>query len=102
MVVMGVRKGLAIGVVALAVALAVVLGTVAYTDGSGGRVYSLAQVEVGLRKHPTTWLGRVVRVRAVIADLAAPCTLIVGGCGRSPASYFALEAPPAASTQSPS
>jgi hypothetical protein len=100
---MSVRRGIAIGGVIAGLALVAVLGTATLIDrAGGGRVYSLAQVEDGLLKNPKAWLGRTVRVRAVISVLAAPCSLIVGGCGRAPASYYALEAPPAASTQDPS
>ncbi len=97
------KKG--IGIVALVAGLVVVgfPGTQVIGDrlGLDRPVYSLAQVEHGLRHQPAAWVGKAVRVRARISLLASPCTLILGGCGLSPTSYYALEDVAAGSNRFP-
>jgi hypothetical protein len=69
--------------------------------GLASPVYSLAQVEDGLRQRPGAWVGRAIRVRARLSSLAAPCALMYGGCGVAPARYYALDAGVPGSTRFP-
>ncbi len=58
----GVRKPLALLVVALALAAGVAVALTAQMSGTQ-RAYSVAQVNAGLTYNPSAWLGRVVTVR---------------------------------------
>jgi hypothetical protein len=100
---MSARKAIGIAAAIAGLALAGVRGTQVLGGrlGLGVPVYSLAQVEAGLRQRPGAWVGKAVRVRARLSVLAAPCALMYGGCGLAPASYYALDAGEAGGTHSP-
>lgn len=55
----------------LAVGGLIVLG-VTWHAGAG-QIYSVAQIEAGLRQHPARWLGRTVQVRAVFVPGVTSC-----------------------------
>jgi hypothetical protein len=100
---MSAKTKLGVGAVIAGLVLIGVLGTPVLRDWLrlDSPVYSLAQVEDGLRHHPGAWMGKVTRVRARLTMLAAPCALIDGGCGLAPASYYALDGGAAGSSRFP-
>jgi hypothetical protein len=100
---MSVKTTIRIGAIAAGVVLVGVLGFRLHGEipGLDSPVYPLAQVEAGLRQHPAVWVGKAVRVRARLSVLAAPCAMMLGGCGLAPARYYALDAGVAGSIRAP-
>jgi hypothetical protein len=100
---MSARTKIGIGAVIAGLVLAGVPGIRILSDwlGLDSPVYPVAQVEEGLRHHPSAWAGRTIRVRARLSLLAAPCALMYGGCGLMPARYYALDTGAAGSARSP-
>jgi hypothetical protein len=100
---MSAKTKLGVGAVIAGLVLVGVLGILVLRDRLGleSPVYSLAQVENGLRHHPGAWVGKAIRVRARLTVLATPCALIDGGCGLAPASYYALDGGASGSSRFP-
>lgn len=100
---MSAKTKLRIGAVIVGLVLVGVPGLQILSDrlGLASPVYSLVQVEDGLKRHPGAWVGKAIRVRARFSLLAAPCALIYGGCGLAPARYYALDAGVAGGTRLP-
>jgi hypothetical protein len=61
----------------LALTAILVLGVAVLALGSLDRVngptYTLAQVEAGLRRHPSAWVGRTIRLEAVVTSQPLGC-----------------------------
>jgi hypothetical protein len=100
---MSAKTKLGVGAVIAGLVLGSVSGIQVLRDRLGleSPVYSLAQVEAGLRQHPGAWVGKAIRVRARLTVLATPCALIDGGCGLAPASYYVLDGGAAGSSRFP-
>lgn len=62
-----------------AVAVLVTVAARGLSARADGPTYTLAQVEAGLARHPAAWVGRTIRLRALVAWQPLDCA------GRSPA-----------------
>ncbi len=62
-----------------ATALLVILGSVVVLavrqQPGDSRVYTVAQVQAGLRHAPASWIGRTIRVRAMVTGIVLPVTM---------------------------
>jgi hypothetical protein len=66
------RRPLAALVAALVLVLSGVLVLAVRQPRDESRVYSVAQVQAGLQRAPASWIGRTIRVRALVTGIGLP------------------------------
>jgi hypothetical protein len=84
--------------VAAAALLLLVLGSVVVLavqqQPDDGQVYTVAQVQAGLQRAPTAWIGRIIRVRALVTGIVLQVPMHRrGGASSSVSVLVALPGP---------